>query len=240
MDPIKEAFDRIKQDILVLKQEIFNLKQSIFELKENFASQTTPTHNPTDNNPFVSTPTHFPTHPTPFKDLKTQNITLSTGNRGVPTDNPTNRQTIQQTDNLSQRFAQPEKDKSQQDLNPYQQNPLTYTSDEFGKAKEILDTLDNIKKEIRLKFKRLTPQEMQVFSTLYSLQEQNFDEITYKILSQHLRLTESSIRDYINRLAAKGIPILKIRLNNKKITLKISPDLQRVASLATILKLREI
>ena len=40
---------------------------------------------------------------------------------------------------------------------------------DFERAKTILNTLDNIKKDIRLKFKQLTPQEMQVFSVLYNL-----------------------------------------------------------------------
>ena len=91
-----------------------------------------------------------------------------------------------------------------------------------------------------MKFKRLTQQEMLIFSTLYSLEEQNLDEITYKLISNNLNLSESSIRDYINRLIHKGIPIIKTRQNNKTISLKISENLKKIATLATILKLRDI
>ena len=109
----------------------------------------------------------------------------------------------------------------------------------LDRAQELLASLDNLKKEVRLKFKRLTSQEMQVFSLLYSLEE-NGQIIDYKLLADTLKLSESSIRDYIIKLQKKGIPILKEKLNNKRILLHISPDLKKIASLQTILKLREI
>jgi DNA-binding MarR family transcriptional regulator len=237
MDPIKDAFDKIKQDILFLKTEITNLRYEISTLRTQIHSApfnpTIPTNKPTEDNPPTSTPAHSPAHPTVLYPPITKNNTLSIGNEGVPTDKPTDRQTNQQTNqqsdyaNLNQQVIRFSK-------------PITSHSDEFEKAREILDSLDSIKREIRLKFKRLTPQEMQVFSTLYALEDQNTEEITYKLLAQRLNLTESSIRDYITKLVSKGIPILKVRQNNKKIALCISPDLQRIASLSTIIKLREL
>ena len=242
MDPIKQAFDKIKDDILSLKQEISGLKQQIIDLKQDLNSKktenttntqtnqqsgspTNPTHNPTQDNPLTSTPTHNPTIQQSPQVLEEQNIAFSTGNWGVPTVNPTNKPTIQQT---------------VQHIENENKSPSYSVLNEFERAREALDSLDNIKKEIRLKFKRLTPQEMQVFSMIYSLKDQDIDEITYKILAKSLKLTESSIRDYTNRLIAKGIPVLKIRQNNKKITLDIAQDLQKIASLSTILKLRDI
>ena len=111
---------------------------------------------------------------------------------------------------------------------------------DFKRANEILSSLDEVKKEIRLKFKQLTPQEMLVFSTLYALEEQNIPEITYKKLSDKLSLSESSIRDYTNKLIKKGVPVNKTRQNNKTIVLKISSDLKNIASLATINSLRDL
>ncbi len=81
---------------------------------------------------------------------------------------------------------------------------------------------------------------MTVFSTLYILEEQNNIEITYKLISKQLNLSESSIRDYINKLKKKGIPIEKTRKNNKTIILNISQDLKNIATLATIQKLTDI
>ena len=81
---------------------------------------------------------------------------------------------------------------------------------------------------------------MVIFNTLYILEEdKKIPEITYKILSKELNLTESSIRDYINKLVNKDIPINKLRKNNKTILLNISDDLKKVATLATLLRLRE-
>ncbi len=81
---------------------------------------------------------------------------------------------------------------------------------------------------------------MLVFSTLYALEEQNNIEITYRTLAGQIGLSESSMRDYTNKLIKKGIPIEKIRKNNKTIVLKISQTLKNIATLATIQTLREI
>jgi len=94
---------------------------------------------------------------------------------------------------------------------------------QIQKASEILENLDNLKKEIRLKFKRLTTQEFKVFSAIYQL-EQEQKQVDYTLLSNKLKLSESSIRDYISRIIFKGIPIIKQKINNKQIILHISQD----------------
>jgi predicted transcriptional regulator len=113
------------------------------------------------------------------------------------------------------------------------------SEDSIGNALQILESLDNLKKEIRLKFKRLTEQEILVFSTLYQFSEEK-GWTDYKLLSEKLNLTESSIRDYIGRLIKKGIPIEKVKINNKTIHLSVSANLKKIASLSTILQLRSI
>ena len=142
---------------------------------------------------------------------------ISTGNGGVPTDRQTDRQTDKNTLNY----------------------PKIYEKLAVDNAVEILDSLDSLKKEIRLKFKRLTDQEWMIFSTLYQLEEQEgFTD--YKTLSKRLKLTESSIRDYIGRLIKKGIPVEKNKVNNKTIQLSISKNLKKIASLSTIIQLRDL
>ena len=79
--------------------------------------------------------------------------------------------------------------------------------------------------------------EMKVFSLLYSLEEKG-ELVDYRLLASKLELSESSIRDYIGRIMNKGIPIIRERVNNKKILLKISLDLKKIATLDTILQLR--
>ncbi len=215
MDLIKEAFSRIKEDILSLKNEISTLKTQLEDIK------TTQTH----NSPQTHQQTDKQTHNLPINPNFTHNIESSIGNRGVPTD----RQTHQQTDKPTQN-------------NPkiFQSKPINDPISEFKRVNEILTSLDNIKKGIRTKFKSLTSQEMLVFSTLYSLEGQETGAVAYRTLANQLNLSESSIRDYINKLIKKGVPIDKIRQNNKTILLKISQDLKNVATLDTILNLREL
>ena len=222
MDPIKEAFSKIKEEIYELKAEIYSLRTKVEEIQiQQTNQQTTPTHNLSDIPPQTDNPTHnqaVPTHNYQVEPPYSQDINSSIGNEGVPTDRPTDTQTDQQTYN----YTQP-----------------THKTD-FEQVNEILSSLDNIKKGIRLKFKRLTPQEMLVFSTLYALEDQNTEEITYRTLAEKLHLSESSIRDYTNKLIKKGIPISKLRQNNKTILLKVSQDLKSIATLATICELREL
>ncbi|MBI5148384.1 HTH domain-containing protein [Candidatus Pacearchaeota archaeon] len=92
--------------------------------------------------------------------------------------------------------------------------------------------------ELKLKFKGLTRQEFKVFSAIYIL-EQEKRQVTYGILATKLGLTESSIRDYIMRMERKGIPVEKTKINNKVIVLSIKPELKQLATLDSLVKLRE-
>ncbi|MEK6926561.1 MAG: helix-turn-helix domain-containing protein [Nanoarchaeota archaeon] len=235
MDQVKEAFQKVKEDISLLKYEIdllnFSLDEvnkSLFEVRDTLKllrisvlkPQSPVKINPT-HQPFFSTQSSIiPTHQQPIRPLKPQNLPLSIGNEGVPTDKQTNQQTNQQT-----HFSQKESILSLK-------NPIE-------NAANILDSLDTLKKEIRLKFKRLTEGEILVFSTLYQLDEQE-GYADYKSLASKLGLTESSIRDYVGRLISKEIPIEKKKVNNKNIQLTISSNLKKVASLQTILNLKDL
>ena len=251
MDYIKEAFQRVKEDIFSLTNELNLLKEELQGTKQNLSSITTILNEISekitqihtqknkdvsssilqkqDNNPYIeqggtpthkpqnqTTPTHPSTHNIALESLKPQNIAISTGNQGVSTDRQTDRQTDQQTEEQHQN-----------------------SKNSIDNAAEILDSLDSIKKEIRLKFKGITGQELLVFSTIYQLDEEG-KEIDYRVISKRLGLTESSIRDYVQRLIKKGIPVEKKKVNNKNVRLFISPNLKKIASLSTILQLREL
>ena len=223
---IIEAFEKVKQDVFALvnelsevREELANIKLAInyldsilVELREFRAS----THKfKTSTHPVTST--HTSTDNYSIQALKYPNIDISTGNRGASTD----RQTDNQTDN-STHFTRKSVDQT------------------LNEASEMLENLDALKKELRLKFKQMTDQEMLVFSTIYQLEEQGHLNINYKQLALKLGLSQSSIRDYIQRMITKGIPVLKTKVNNKKIVLKISPELKKIATLQTIIQLREI
>ncbi|HTY44115.1 MAG TPA: helix-turn-helix domain-containing protein, partial [Patescibacteria group bacterium] len=195
-----------------MKNEIFHLNNAVIELKNalsKFSQSPKATDNPTNIPQNSAYPPNIPTHNPPYNALKPQNISISTGNEGVPTD----KQTDQQTNQHIEKGSYNQKGKSQmsfqsasQYLPPSLSSPQENTIDN---ALQIIESLDNLKKELRLKFKRLTEQELLVFSTLYQLSEEQ-EYTDYKNLSERLKLTESSIRDYIGRLIKKGIPVDKV------------------------------
>ena len=259
-EQIKEAFQRIKQDIDSLKKEndffrdaLINTRERMSETIELLKKLTEINLNvskvleelkskqqekeglnsflgvPTDRQTDRQTLQHInPTYPTHFKPLNAKILPISTGNEGVPTD----RQTDRQTDRHMIKQAEI---KEYTSINA----DLQENNNSIQDASKILDSLDSLKKEIRLKFKRLTSQEMLVFSTLYQLEEE-MGYADYKSISTKLNLTESSIRDYIGKLIKKGIPIDKNKINNKNIQISISNSLKKMASLQTILHLRDL
>ena len=221
MDHVKEAFQKVKQDILFLKQELEDLKSDISGIKQLLEKNTSKYSNSeqrstsdtsTDRHINSTNPTHTSTHNSPLEAVKGSNMPISTGNQGVSTDRQTDRQTDQHTQN---------------------------NENSIDDAAKILDSLDNIKKEIRIKFKAITEQEFLVFSTIYQIDEE-LGYSDYKLLSERLNLTESSIRDYVGRLIKKGIPVEKKKINNKNIRLSIAKNLKKIATLPTILKLRDL
>jgi len=244
-DPIRLAFSKVKHDIRFLEKELLSLKQElrnithilqnlteeIKALKTEKTPKNTQFQASTDtstlrhiNTTDTANSTHNSTVPQEIGGLKSQNLGISTGNQGASTD----RQTDTSTDKNCQKT--PKNDDFKTDS----------IESNIQEASEILDSLDRLKKEIRLKFKGVTNQEMAVFSSIYQLEEEDPDNTTYKNIAESLKLSESSIRDYVQRMINKGIPIKKNKLNNKKIILSISQDLRKIATLSTIIQLRDL
>ena len=230
MDPIKDAFSRVRQDIDYLKFELYNLKEEIHEIKR---TQTQHSDRQTDRQ-INQTQHKNQTDNKPLETPYSKNIDISTGNRGVQTD----RQTDRQTDKSSQKFAQASNLQQIPSLK-LPQTPQKRTIDNIEKVSQVLDSLDEIKKELRQKFKHLTNKEMLIFSTIYQLEDQGITP-DYAVLSSRLNISQSSIRDHVKNLIQKGIPISKQRQDNKKITLFIVEDFKKIASLQTILALRKL
>ena len=206
---IKKAFEMVKNDINSLKNELNEIKNQLFEVVEYLENST--------HNAKTSThSTHSSTHNYGFEGLKHQNLPISTGNGGASTDRQTDRQT-----------------------DTYEKSIIKKSENSMENAIKVLNSLDSMKKEIRLKFKRLTDQEFLVFSTIYQLNEE-LDYVDYKILAEKLNLTESSIRDYVGRIIKKGVLVEKNKVNNKNIHLSISESLKKMVSLSTILQLRDL
>lgn len=106
-------------------------------------------------------------------------------------------------------------------------------------SSSLISQLDSFKKDLRLKLKKLTSQEMLVYSAIYQFESQG-ELVDYTLLSSKLNLSQSSMRDYIQKIVSKGLPLDKEKINNKKILLHIPSDFKKLASLQTILTLRDI
>lgn len=244
MDPIKDAFEKIKKDIHYLHQEIEKIKFILNGIKSQPLQQKN--HVQTQNTFRQTDAQHTTLNKTmnlPLEGPKSQDIPISTGNEGVSTDRQTYTQTDRQPPNFHwnpQNQIQNQSPTQLQNQSSTQlQNQTQVKLNNKKQVTEILNSLDELKKEVRLKFKKLTAQEMLVFSSIFELEEQGFI-VDYALISERLGLTESSIRDYILRLIKKGIPVIKTRENNKKITLTISEELKKMASLEAIIQLRNL
>lgn len=152
-----------------------------------------------------------------FDTLPTASISKQThakssiGNQGVQTDRHQDKEKTDPTQNIQKQERSDQKD-------------------------QIINMIANLKEDIDNSFKSLTKQEKKIFSAIYMLEEEG--PVTYALLSTKLGLSESSIRDYIMNLQKKKIPIIKDKISNKKIILKIHPELRNISTLDSLLKLR--
>jgi len=217
-EKLRQAFLNVKQDIDFLKSEISQINQKLEQIRVFHPNQDTSTLRHI-NTTHPATSTHNTTVPQEIEGLRNPNLGISIGNEGASTDRQTDRQTDNSTHNLPE-------------------IPSKSMESNILEASDILDSLDLLKKEIRLKFKLITPQEMSVFSTIYQLEEQKEQPITYQEIAIKLSLSESSIRDYVQRMINKGIPVKKQKIDNKRIVLSVSKELKKIATLNTIIQLR--
>ena len=98
-DKIKEAFQKVKEDMILLREQLNSITEEIKSLKRTFRQTDRQTNRQTDNF-FMQTqgpaiPTDTQTYQTTQKNMiikqplevpKWQNSNISTGNRGVQTD----------------------------------------------------------------------------------------------------------------------------------------------------------
>lgn len=113
-------------------------------------------------------------------------------------------------------------------------------STEIGKEgmnSDMLAMVESIKSELKVKFRSLSKQEFKVFSAIYILEEHG--EVDYRSLAKYLGLSEGSIRDYMMKLQNKGLPVVKTKVNNKKVLLNVRQELRQIASLDALMQIRE-
>jgi DNA-directed RNA polymerase sigma subunit (sigma70/sigma32) len=89
-------------------------------------------------------------------------------------------------------------------------------------------SIQSMKNEIDSVFSRLTSQEFLVFLTIYQLEEDYSRGITYEDLSSKIGLSEGCIRGYVSSIIRKNIPLDKVKINNRTITLRIKADFREL------------
>lgn len=242
-EKIQKAFSRIKEDVAFLQHEIIILKQEMHEInsslskilsqfKQFLPSNTSSTH--------VQHIKNIPTHDLPIKALNPSYFHSSIGNRGVPTNS---QQIVNRQSNTLNRTSQAPKNFSYEhldfpDLRRISGSKPIIKSNQINMSKlpELSSIVTSMRQDLQDKFKKLTRQEFLVFSILYTLEEEQ-GSVTYRDIASRANLAESSVRDYISRLEHKGIPVVKERVNNKIVLLKIPQELRNIATLDSLSKL---
>jgi len=101
-------------------------------------------------------------------------------------------------------------------------------------------SLETVKKEFEELFRDLTDREFSVFMAIYQLEEElGQGSVRYQDISKALKLTEISIRNYVNSMINKGIPLSKSRQYNRKVSLSIKKELKELNLASKLLKLRQ-
>ncbi|MDD4877493.1 MAG: hypothetical protein PHO02_00470 [Candidatus Nanoarchaeia archaeon] len=89
--------------------------------------------------------------------------------------------------------------------------------------KPDLAILSASRQEILGRFSALSKQELRTFLTIYEL-EDGKNSVSYVDVAKKLNLTEGCVRTYISSLMKKGIPVEKVKLNNKTVVLHVSKE----------------
>jgi DNA-directed RNA polymerase sigma subunit (sigma70/sigma32) len=107
-------------------------------------------------------------------------------------------------------------------------------NDQRSKTEEtILD------QTLTFRLKGLTDREFSVFLAIYEI-ERELGEVTFTDLANKLNLSEPAIRNIVNRVLSKQMPIKKDRFFNRKVILSIKQEFRDQKIIRAILKLRQI
>ena len=97
-------------------------------------------------------------------------------------------------------------------------------------------TITDLKKEITLKFRRLSEQQFKVFTTIYTLEEEKRQSVTYQDLAKALELSQSCIRDHVSELILRGIPLIKQKATQNKAFLSIPEEFRSLSLFERLIK----
>ncbi len=99
-------------------------------------------------------------------------------------------------------------------------------------------SLKELSRSLTFAFQSLTDREFSVFVAIFELEKQ-LPEVTYTDLANKLAISEPTIRNTVNRLISKKVPLQKIRFFNKKVSLSVSKDFHDANMLTKLIKIRQ-
>lgn len=244
-EKVKEAFSKVREEMKELQQEVADIKQELNTIsssvelilhqfqqkKANLSAESSaevlnrvPKFRERFKKEFLGTQAHRKS--VILKNLGDLELKepVSIGNEGVSA--------LRQQSGSTQ--AHSEFDLEKEFTERQQQKPIK----EPGKDM-LQQNVERLKHALQDIFKKLTRQEFVIFSLLYQLEDELKRPVSYKDLADRSALTSNSIRDYISKLIAKKVPIIKEKYNNRQILLKVAPELRNIETLESLMKIVE-
>ncbi|MDI6737782.1 MAG: hypothetical protein QME12_04680 [Nanoarchaeota archaeon] len=102
--------------------------------------------------------------------------------------------------------------------------------------KPDLAILSSSRQDILGRFSGLSKQELRTFLTVYGLEEEK-GNVSYLDVAKKLNLTEGCIRTYVSSLMKSGIPVEKVKLNNKMVVLHIPKEFKELSMKAELVSI---
>jgi len=257
--PQKTPVEKVQDDIKLLQEELFIIKHELegirrdlsliintnFMNRSSIGNEGVPADQPTNTSSF-NTPLF------PVENIHYENPNTSPHN---PTDTPTHPQHIGEKhpqmhartnqitpEMVEEILAREYMKESRRNTEIFTREPQKEIQPSRAEAKidalsDLTSIMNTLKADLKAKFRSLTGQEFYIFSVLYTV-EKTQETVTYSDIAKRTGLTSSSIRDYIQRIIRKGIPINKEKLNNKVTLLKVPLELRSLATLDNLMRLR--
>ncbi|MBS3112188.1 hypothetical protein J4459_02905 [Candidatus Woesearchaeota archaeon] len=156
---------------------------------------------------------------TPSQELlHTTKSSSSTGNNGAP-HSRTHALTHSLTHNVPKNPLKPTNEEKNPSFSPH---TLTYSPHTYN---ENNISLYAYKSKLNQVFGLLPKTELRVFLTIYQMEDENYDEITYFELAKRIKMSEAGLRSYISSLIKKEVPLERLKsLDGKSIILRINRD----------------
>ena len=102
----------------------------------------------------------------------------------------------------------------------------------------LQSTINELAQTLAFAFQTLTDREFSVFTAIFELNK-TLPEVTYTDLANKLNIAEPTIRNVVNTLISKKVPLQKNRFFNKKVSLSIPKDLHDLNLLSKLIKLHQ-